>query len=344
MEVLHAEAHRGFVEELVGDGPGAFGGAVLGRHDVGVAEGFLDAGVDGRAVVAGFRASEPMEKTIAPDGVPEGVHAGAVEGEELLHGGDALVVEADFGLRADSGQVAEFEVRDGAWELAWQQPDEAVRFLHVAGDLGEVAVGGHADGAAQGFADVVADGLLDFEGDGAGAGRFLLAAHELADHLVNGGRVRDGATAFDGLRNAVGIVGVDAVVAFDEDDVGADALGFADLGSGLDAEGFGFVAGGDAAGGVGVGGDDGEGTIAEFGMELLFDRRKERVQVDVEEVEAVTTRDPGAAGLGGRCGCVRHAFLPKAILFRFLFAPAANFLFGKIQGRLEWPAQTLQVL
>ena len=68
-------------------------------------------------------------------------------------------------------------------------------------------------------------------------------------------------------------------------------FGFADLGSGLDAEGLGFVAGGDAAGGVGHGGDDGEGVAAVFGMELLFDGREEAVEVDVEEGEAV--------GLGG---------------------------------------------
>ena len=52
VEVLHAEAHGGFVEELVGDGPGAFGGAVLGGQDVGVAEGFLDVGLDGVVAVA----------------------------------------------------------------------------------------------------------------------------------------------------------------------------------------------------------------------------------------------------------------------------------------------------
>ena len=290
VEVLHAQAHGGFVQQLVGDGPGAFGGAVLGRHDVGVAEGFLDAGVDGRAVVAGVGAAQPVIETVAPDRVPQRVHAGAVEGEQLLHGADALGVEADLGAGADAGQVAEFEVGDGAGELRRQQADEAVGLLHVAGDLGEVAVGRHADGAAQGFADVVADGLLDFEGDGAGAGRLLLAAHELADHLVDGGRVGDGAATFDGLRDAVGVLGVDAVVAFDEDDLGADAFGFADLGAGLDAEGLGLVAGGDAAGGVGVGGDDGEGAVAVFGVELLLDRGKEAVEVDVEEAEAVGLR------------------------------------------------------
>ena len=68
-------------------------------------------------------------------------------------------------------------------------------------------------------------------------------------------------------------------------------FGFADLRAGLDAEGLGLVAGGDAAGGVGEGGDDGEGLAAVFGVELLLDRREEAVEVDVEEGEAV--------GMGG---------------------------------------------
>ena len=93
---------------------------------------------------------------------------------------------------------------------------------------------------------------------------------------------------------------------------GTDALGLAHLGAGLDAEGLGLVAGGDAAGGVGVGGDDGEGTVAVLGVKLLLDRRKERVEVDVEEGEAVgfgiRVRDHGA-----RASIASH-------YIRFLFA------------------------
>ena len=81
----------------------------------------------------------------------------------------------------------------------------------------------------------------------AGARRLLLAAHQLADHLVDGGRVRDRAAAVYSLRDSVGVFGVDAVVAFDQDDLRADLFGFADLRAGLDAERLGLVAGGDAA-------------------------------------------------------------------------------------------------
>ena len=98
------------MDELVGDGPGAFDGAELGGEDVGVAKRFLDVGGDGRAIVAHVDAAQPVEEAVAPDGVPELVHGGAVEGEQLLHRGDALAVEAGFGARAYAGDVAELEM------------------------------------------------------------------------------------------------------------------------------------------------------------------------------------------------------------------------------------------
>ena len=55
------------------------------------------------------------------------------------------------------------------------------------------------------------------------------------------------------------VLGVLGVIAFDENDARAFLFGFANLCSGFDAEGLGFVAGGDADGSVGEGGDDGEG-------------------------------------------------------------------------------------
>jgi len=190
-------------------------------------------------------------------------------------------MEAGFGAGSDAWEVAEFEMGDGAGELRWEETDKAVGFLHVAGDFGEIAVGSHANGAAEGFADIFVDGLLDVEGDLAGAGRLLLAAEELADHLVDGGIVGDGAGEFDGLGDGVGVLGVLGVVAFEEDDAGAEFFGFAYLSAGFDTGGFGLVAGGDAHGGVGEGGDDGEGFAAVFGVELLLYGREEAVEVDV---------------------------------------------------------------
>jgi hypothetical protein len=135
--------------------------------------------------------------------------------------------------------------------------------------------------------------LFDLKGNLSSARGLLLAAHELADHLVDRGCVRDGAGKLDCFSDAMGVLGVVSVIARDKDDVGAELLGFADLGSGFDAKGLGLVAGGDAAGGVGHGGDDGEGPTSVLRVQLLFYRREEAVQVDVQEAEAVGMESVG---------------------------------------------------
>ena len=75
----------------------------------------------------------------------------------------------------------------------------------------------------------------------------------------------------------MGVLGVFGVIAFDQDDAGAKFLGFADLGAGLDVEGFGFVAGRDANSCLGEGGNYGERFAAIFGMKLLLDGGKEAI-------------------------------------------------------------------
>jgi hypothetical protein len=77
------------------------------------------------------------------------------------------------------------------------------------------------------------------------------------------------------------------VGAVDEDDVGDEALGFADLGEGFHAEGFGFVRGGDEGTGIGHGAADADGLASELGVKLLFDGREEAIEIDVEEGEEV---------------------------------------------------------
>jgi hypothetical protein len=229
-----------------------------------------------------------------------------VEGKKLLHGGDAFFVQAGLSVRAYSGQVAEVEMSDGARELRRQQAYEAIGLLHVAGDFGEVAIGRHADGAAQGYANIFVDGFFDLKGDLASSWWLLLAAHELADHFVDGWRVSDGAGQLDCFRDFVRVLCVVGVIACDEDDAGTELFGFADLRSSFDAESFGFVASRNTTSGVGHGGDDSERLAAIFLVELLFDGREEAIQVDVEIAEAV-----GMEGYG-------HG--QRAVIIYFIFA------------------------
>jgi hypothetical protein len=210
--------------------------------------------------------------------------------------------------RLGARPMEQLQMRDGAGKLRGKQADQAVGLLHVAGDLGQKAVGRKADGAAQRLAHVVLDRLLDGEGDLASARRFLLAAHQLADHLVDARRVGHRAASLDCLRDAARVVRVDAVFSHDKDDLRADAFGLADLRACLDAERLGLVAGRDAAGGIGQGGDDGERPPAILRVQLLLDRGEEAVEIDMQEREAV--------GLGG----IGHAASVAIYYIRFLFA------------------------
>ena len=112
-----------------------------------------------------------------------------------------------------------------------------------------------------------------------------LAAHEAAGHLVDGADGSDGNAALDGFDDAVMVLGVDFVAAFDENDLRAHALGVGDDGSGAHAEGLGLVAGGDAAGGVGHHGHHADGPAAQLGPDLLLDGGEVGVQIDEEPVE-----------------------------------------------------------
>ena len=78
------------------------------------------------------------------------------------------------------------------------------------------------------------------------------------------------------------VLDVKLVPSLDEGDSGAEAFGLADDGSGFHAEGFGLIAGGDGAGGIGHDGDDGDGAIAELRAELLLDGGKVGVEVEEE--------------------------------------------------------------
>src|ERR1700730_15975911 len=115
----------------------------------------------------------------------------------------------------------------------------------------------------------------------------------------------------------MGVLRVLGVVARDEDDLGTDLFGFADLGSGFDAEGLGLVAGSYAAGCVGHGGNYGEGPAAVLRVQLLFYRREEAVQVDVQEAESIGMKSVGH-------GVVWSNYI------RFLFA------FNYVVGDAEW--------
>ena len=92
--------------------------------------------------------------------------------------------------------------------------------------------------------------------------------------------------ALDLLDDLVVELHVHVMPGHDGDEVRAAATSLADVGAGLDAEFFGFVTGGDGAGGVGVHRNDGDGLATESGVELLLHAGKVAIEIEKQPVHA----------------------------------------------------------
>ena len=95
-----------------------------------------------------------------------------------------------------------------------------------------------------------------------------------------------GTQRLDGLDDLVVVFDIELVARFDQLDAGAESFGLADLGAGPHAESFGLVTGGNAAGGIGHDGNDGDGAVAQLGAKLLLDGGEVGVQVEEEPADA----------------------------------------------------------
>ena len=280
-ESAGTEAHSGLVKQLVGDGPGFFGGSHFGGEDVRVADGLEVIRLSHVKIFT----TEPVPQALAPDRTPQLARLLATEGEQLLHGGDAFLVEALLSFRADAGQVAQGELAEGLWKKIEGKGDEAVGLFHVAGDLGQVTVGGQADRTAEHGPDLVKDAGLDLAPKLHGCQQGTLAAHQAAGHFVDGEDGRDGQAAFDGLNNAAMVVHVDFVAGLDQDDFRAHPLGVGDDCPGSNAKGLGLITSCNATGCVCHHGDDSNGTAAQFGTDLLLTRGEVGVEVDEKPID-----------------------------------------------------------
>ena len=105
-------------------------------------------------------------------------------------------------------------------------------------------------------------------------------------HFVDGGDVVDGDDGADGRDDAVVHEDVAGRVGELEDDAAAgDLAGLPDRRAGPDAQRLGLVGRGDAAGGLGVGGDDRDRPVPQRGVVLLFAGGEEGVHIDEEAAE-----------------------------------------------------------
>jgi len=93
---------------------------------------------------------------------------------------------------------------------------------------------------------------------------------------------------------------VEIVAALDEHDVWAESPGIGDHGPGAHAEGFGFIAGGDADGGVGHHGNYADRAPAQLRAYLLLDGGEVGIEIDEKPVDVGTGDAFRRRGWGGR--------------------------------------------
>ncbi len=297
MELLHTQAHGGLVQQLMRHRPGTIERTVLRAEHVRVAKTLLSISCHRRSIVARIHAAQPVIEPVTPNRFPQSVHAYSIERQQLLHGVNALTVQARLHAGAYARQVAQLKVRDGTRKLRGQKANQPVGFLHVAGDLGQKPVRRHADRAVQGLTYILSNCLLDVERNRARDWRSALAADQLADHLVNGRRVRNRANAFHGCGDGMRVLGINRMGTMNQNDFGTDLLSIAHPGSRAYAQGFGLVAGGNAAGGVALNWDDRCRFTPVLGVQELLDRGKEAVQVDMQSGKAVQLERRRHSGL-----------------------------------------------
>ena len=94
-------------------------------------------------------AAQPVPEPLAPHRSPHLAGLLAIERQQIVHGVNALFVQPLLGARADAGQIAQRELVQRLGQNVERQRHQAVGLFHVAGDLGEIAIGREADRAAQ---------------------------------------------------------------------------------------------------------------------------------------------------------------------------------------------------
>ena len=139
---------------------------------------------------------------------------------ELCDGEDAGAVEPLLHARADAVDLLQFEAEQNLRQVGLGDDDQAVRLLHVRGDLAEKHIGREADRTGEALADLGAQGGFEFEGELARDGHLPLGAHQPARHLVDRAHLLDRHAGVDRLQDTLVIFGVDAVPRLHRDDGG----------------------------------------------------------------------------------------------------------------------------
>ena len=131
-----------------------------------------------------------------------------------------------FSVRAPMpGRSRSVSCRSASGKNVQRQRHQAVGLFHVAGHLGQVAVGGQTHRAAHHRADPLPDARLHLPAQLHRRQQRPLAAHQPAGHLVDREHRGHRQAALHGLDNAVMVLDVKLVARLDQHNSGTHSLG-----------------------------------------------------------------------------------------------------------------------
>jgi hypothetical protein len=214
------------------------------------------------------------------DTAPRGAQVFAAGGAKLFGGADAGAMQAALHRRADAAEIAQLQRMQLVRQIGHFQHCQPIGFAHVGRGLGQKFIWRDANRTADRVEAAVEQGALDVVGDRFGMFALALAADQPARHFVDrAGFVVRNAVA-DGVHQLMVDLDIARRPAFDQHDVGTLLPRFPHRRAGFHAEGFGFVAGGDAAGGFGHHRHNADRATAQAWIILLLHRSEVRVEVD----------------------------------------------------------------
>ena len=103
---------------------------------------------------------QPVPQPLAQHRSPHLAGVVAIERQQIVHGANALGVQPLLHARADARQVAQRQLPQSSRQNVRSQRHQPIGLLHVAGHLGEIAIRGQTDGAADHRANALQNARL----------------------------------------------------------------------------------------------------------------------------------------------------------------------------------------
>ena len=184
-------------------------------------------------------------------------------------------------------EMIELKFQQRMRQIGLLDHDQAIRLDHVARSFREEGIWCNADRRGDALAQLLRQPVLDFERQFLGRVSRLIAAREANPHFVNGVHRRNRRHTFHHHFRALVKLNIHRWPRHHEHNLRAHAPRVGDVGQGFYAEALRLDARGNRAGGVRQHGYHRDRTTAQLGSQLLLDRGKVAVEIDVQRAKHV---------------------------------------------------------